>query len=249
MSVRRDTSSNAALSIAMTTEEVGVVSMDGLTEEDEPVVSIDDALGPADDAGSEADLLDKPNLADLDHEGDDTTEVVTTVAVVCNGDSGEVGDNKRDEEDSPPTHEEPSVQSDEPISNGVQSDKPISNGVQSDEPISNGVQSDERLSAEVVIPGSDERHNSFTINATDPDGSTDNEDGDGSSLADSLHENMSPPPTTPSTPAITLNLAPSMKEESAEGTKESNGVTPLANGDAPKLSPPTTRKNDGRRRK
>ncbi len=280
MNVRRDTSSNAALTITTTTAEGGVANLDQLTEEDEPVVSIDDALGPADnDKASEADVLDKPNMDDLDNglyddgsHGND--EVVTTVAVVCNGESvSVVGDNKRGEEEPPPTQEpsvqsddrqnasvqsddrqnasvqsderlEPSVQSDERQESSVQSDERQEPSVQSDERLEPSVQSDERLSAEVVIVAPEERHNSFTINASDPDGSTDNEDGDGSSIASSLPGDISPIVTEtpiPSTPAITLDLAPAVEDT------PTNEIT-VANGDAPKLSPPATKKNDGRRR-
>lgn len=275
MSVRRDTSTSAALSLTSGDNDTTV---DSVMEEEEPVISIDSALGPADDDNaSEADVLDKPNLKELeelDSEGsvdmavEETVsestnsagdkEVTTTIAVVCNTEASEAGGNKREEASEAEGNKRGEEAADSNVS-------VIQNGFSTeDEPHS--IVDDataEMLSTEVIIPAAEERHNSFTINSTDPDGDsdTDNDDGDGSSLASSVPNdsptNSAPPtpstpstPHTPSTPAITLDRA--ISEEHKIEVKEngihseSNGV--VANGDSPKLSPPTPRKNDTRRR-
>ncbi len=264
MSVRRDTSTSAALSISsgdkdttidcvIQEETEPVISMDialGPADDDNAVISIDIALGPAeDDNASEADVLDKPDMEELDSEGsvdmpvEETVsqitnsagdiEVTTTIAVVCNTEAFEAEGNKRGEE---------AADSNTPvIQNGFSTeDKP--------HPLDDAPTT-ETLSTEVFIPAAEERHNSFTINSTDPDGDsdTDNEDGDGSSLASSVtdapatpptpstphtapstpHTTPSTPHTAPSTPAITLDRA--ISEEHKVEIKE-NGIHSESNG-------------------
>ena len=84
--MRRDTTNSAAL--ALTSQE-NSSNIDSVLEEEEPVVSIDDALGPADDDNvSEADILDSNKLEE-----------------VCDEEVAENGEDKEDKTTEPETTE------------------------------------------------------------------------------------------------------------------------------------------------
>lgn len=248
-----------------------------LAEEGEPIISIDDVLGPTDNKEeSEADLMDKSELKDMECEEIDVQEseggemameesvseltnskghkeVITTVAVVCNSDSSEIGDNKRVEDGPADKADTPTTTSNPETAKTLNESDTLNTTAQLE------------LSTEVLVPSPEQRHTSaFTINATDPDGDTDDEEGDGTSLGSSLsgdppigtgntEADKSDTPLSPETscaPAITLNKALSVEEtnveikenETTEHSK-ANGVIP--NGECPKLNP----RNDSRRRK